>query len=59
MLYDFTRMADTKACCAYCQRVALELFLREFWPLDFFIHITSMDIFCEQNISANLRQNVI
>ena len=27
--YNFTRMIDTKPSCAYCRRVALELFLNE------------------------------
>ena len=32
-------MIDTKPSCAYCWRVALELFLNELWPLEFLIHI--------------------
>ena len=37
--YNFTRMIDTKPSCAYCRRVALELFLNELWPLEFLIHM--------------------
>ena len=37
--YNFTRMIDTKPCCAYCRRVALELFLNQLWPLEFLIHM--------------------
>ena len=37
--YNLTRMIDTKPSCAYCQHVALELFLNELWPLEFLIHM--------------------
>ena len=37
--YNFTRMIDTKPSCAYCQCVALDFFLNELWPLEFFIHM--------------------
>ena len=37
--YNFTRMIDTKASCAYCRRVALKLYLNELWPLGFLIHM--------------------
>ena len=57
--YNFTRMIDTKPSCAYCRRVALELFLNALWPLEFLIHSWSIDISCEHYFSATLGQNSI
>ena len=51
-------MIITKPNCAYCRDVELKLFLNELWPLEFFIHITYMDISCDY-LSATLGHNFI
>ena len=40
---------------AYCQCEALKLFWNELWPLEFFVHITFMDIFCEVLLNSDQR----
>ena len=39
--YNFTRMIDTKPSCAYCQRVALGLFLNEL----FLVQLQFIEVF--------------
>ena len=52
-------MIDTKPNYAYCQCEALKLFWNELWPLEFFVHITYMDISCEHYFSTTFGQNLI
>ena len=57
--YNFTRMIDTKPSCAYCRRVALELFLNELWPLEFLIHMYILSGITFSDISSSYQLNRI